>query len=174
MCDRRGLRETVALDELRAGELDEPPMSLDEERCRAGDACLDRAQVVLRRERRVVDHVVDDRCATEQPRAMALNVLQEVLEVELGLEDHGRRGLDREAHHHSEPVNVEERHDRHRGAFAVAEVREPGPALERVRDERAMREHRALRDPGRAAGVLEQREVVWLRARIERLGRPGE
>ena len=56
---------------------------------------------------------------------MALNVLQEMLEVELGLEDHRRRGLDSEAHDHGEPVHVEERHHRHRRAGAVAKVREP-------------------------------------------------
>ena len=37
-----------------------------------------------------------------------------------------------------------------------------------------MREHGALRDAGRPAGVLKQREVVRLRARIEGLGRRGE
>src|SRR5438477_83371 len=44
-------------------------------------------------------------------------------------------------------------------------VTEPGRALHRVRDERAMREHRAFRRAGRAAGVLEEGDVVGAHVR---------
>src|SRR5581483_9471907 len=63
--DRRRLGEAVPLDEIRAGELDELPMRLDQQRRRTRDARLDGAQVVLLRERRVDDRVVDARRAAE-------------------------------------------------------------------------------------------------------------
>ena len=97
-----------------------------------------------------------------------------MLELELRLEDHRGGGLDREAHHDREPVHMEEGHDREHPVLAVPQVREPGTALQRVRDERAVRQHRALRDSRRAAGVLEHREVVRPGAGVEARRRRGE
>ena len=102
---------------------------------------------------------------------MPLDVLQDALQLELGLEDHRHSTLHRQAHHDGQPVDVEERHDRHRDVLAVAEVREPRTALQGVGDKRAVREHRAFRHAGRAAGVLKDRDVVGARAGVEPIGR---
>src|SRR6266550_5550520 len=83
---RGRLGEPVTLDELRPGELDEPAMRLAEERRRSRDARLDRTKVVLLRERRVVDRVVDARRAAKELRTVARDVSQHMLEVELRLE----------------------------------------------------------------------------------------
>src|SRR5437773_3063429 len=77
-----------------------------------------------------------------------------MVEIELRLEDHRGSALYREAHDDGKAVDVEERHHCHRHVGAITEVGEPRPALKRIRDERAVREHRALGDAGRAAGVL--------------------
>ena len=171
---RRRLGQPVTLDQVRAREGDELLVRLDQQRRRAAHAGVDRAQIVLRRQRRVDDRVVDPRRAAEGLRLVLGDVLQNALELELRLEEHRARRLDGLTHHHREAIHVEERHDRHPDAVAVLNVDVPRAALQRVRDERAVRQHRALAHAGRAAGVLEQRDVVLLHAGVERLGRSIE
>ena len=92
---------------------------------------------------------------------MTLDVLHPVLEVRCWLEDHAPGRQHGEVHHRRQPVDVEQRHDRHDVVLAVVHrVAEPGRALHGVRHERPVREHRALRRAGRAAGVLEERDVI--------------
>ena len=80
------------------------------------------------------------------------------MEVEARDEDHRPAREHRVVHDHREAVDVEERHHREAALEAVPRA-VPGVGLEDIRHERAVREHRALRHAGRAAGVLEDREV---------------
>ncbi len=62
---------------------------------------------------------------------------------------------------HRQRIDVIERQRREHG-FDVARhlVGDPRLRLQQVRDQVAVREHRAFRDAGRAAGVLQEREIV--------------
>ena len=79
-------------------------------------------------------------------------------EIRTGDEDHRHCLEGRQIHDDGEAVDVEKRHDR-QDPIARRDGRMPRPALMDVRDERSMRQHRALRHAGRTAGVLEDSKV---------------
>ncbi len=154
---RRGLGEPVPLDHLAAGEPLEALLHLERQRRGAGDEGLDGAQVVLREVRRGADRHVDPRRARERLGPVLLDREEDVAEIE-AWDQHERTGAgDAEVHHTGQAVDVEERHDREADLTVRGPV--PGPALQDVRDECLVREHRALRRAGRASGVLEDREI---------------
>ena len=106
----------------------------------------------------LVEQDVDPWSSGEEPWPVFLDRQEDVLQVWTRYEDHGHSPEHREIHHDGESVHVEERHDREH-AIALAHRRVPRAALIRVRDQRAVGQHGAFRDAGRAAGVLEHGEI---------------
>ena len=97
-------------------------------------------------------------------RPFALDGLEHVVDDEARLQHHRSAAADAEVHHRGHGVDVEERqhaHDDVRTA-RVGQVDETGTYLKGVGHQVAMGEHGALGHTGRAARVLQQREIVGL------------
>ncbi len=101
----------------------------------------------------------DHRRGDERDRELMLLVQrQELFEVEPWHGDDRGAGAQAEVHQHLHPVDVEERQDGDEGVVLVQ--RDGGERLLDVRDESAMGEHDALRQPGRARRIGQHDDVV--------------
>ena len=89
----------------------------------------------------------------------------------IGEHHHRGRHAHREVHRGGHPEGVKQREGRQHDFVAPLGSREPGSGLLKVGSEIGVREHRPLGDAGRAAGVLEHREVVRRRPRLQWLWR---
>ena len=72
--------------------------------------------------------------------------------------------------HDRQPVDVEERRDTERDMARTGRQLIPRPALQRIGQQVAVGQHGALGDARRAAGVLQERDIIgrrWLRQRID-------
>ena len=157
---RRGLREAVALDQAPAREALEPLGDLQRQGGRPGQAGLDAGQVVPALLDRVVDGHVHGGHAREQRRPVLVDRGQHAVEVEAGQQHQGGAKAQAEQQADGQPVHVEEGQHGHHDLAPRVGVGEPGPYLLDVGPEVGVGEHHALGDPGGAAGVLEQGQVV--------------
>src|SRR5690606_40265838 len=72
------------------------------------------------------------------------------------------------------PLFRSQRRDHHDALYALEDVALPGLRLRDVEHDVAMAQHRAFRRTGRAAGVLEEREIgVAELDRLERMAAPA-
>ncbi|MBN9373998.1 MAG: (2Fe-2S)-binding protein, partial [Cellulomonas sp.] len=156
--DGRRLRHAVPLDDQPAGELLPPPGHLGRQRHRAGDRVADRREVhalPLGRPGQPVEH---RRHGRHERRGPALLRREDHVHVEAREHDEGRGDRRPVGQADRQAERVEE------GQHGVQDLRavpraQPRPRLHDVGEEVPVREHGALRRPGGAAGVLDERRV---------------
>ncbi len=105
------------------------------------------------------DLVVHRGHAREERRLPLVDGLEQQAELERRQQ---HQGAGREHVHgqaHGQAVDVEDRQGGEHDLAAALHLRIPRRGLVGVRDQVAVRQHRALRQPGRAAGVLQQGQV---------------
>ena len=155
------LGEAVALDQRGAGQLLEALLHFDGQRGAARHADLERAEVEALRLGMLVDRGVERRHTRQEGRLLLPEVVHDHVDVGPRVEDELIAVAHRAQHDSRQRVDVEQR--QHAYDFLGARCRVgygPRLALAHRRHHAAMRQHRGLREPGRAAGVLQQRHLV--------------
>ncbi len=111
----------------------------------------------------------DRRHEGQERRGMPLGDGEDEVGIELGEQHQARAHRHGERQAERQTVRVEHRQDRvDDAALPAHDRRHPGSRLCRIREQIGVREHRALRRAGGAAGVLNDRQIAGGGARVRR------
>ncbi len=151
----------IAFAQPAAGQLFKLVLRLWHEWRAPADARANRADVEAAEVGIVVDRVIHRRHAGENARLIGVDRREDVFQI-ARIGDQHQRGRCREAkvHRGHHPVNVEQRDGAQDDLLALPDVGHERLDRQRVGDEIAVQRHRAFGDAGRAARVLENRNVV--------------
>ena len=163
---RGGLRHAIALDEVRTRDAGELLRDLGRELHGAGDAQADRPEVMGLGLRAVGDRLVDRGDTGKQGGLPRVDRLEHQVQVEAREQHQGAAEQDRVRHRDGQTVSVEQREHREGDLLAGVRLGVPEPVHVGVGDQVAVAEHRALGQASRAAGVLQQREVLPVDRRL--------